>query len=321
MTQQTTKTLIPLSQRKGLGAFWMRFKKNKWLHLMMFLPIAYFIIFNYVPMYGLQIAFRDYKTRAGIWGSEWVGLEHFKTFFEYYKWGTIVKNTLVISMYSLVVGFPIPIILALIIHVNENEKLKKVTQNLSYIPHFISTVVLVGILMQVMNPVTGIVGSIARMFDINITSDFRYSNESFRHLYVWSGVWQGMGWGTIIYTSALSSVSQELHEAATIDGASRLRRVFSVDLPSILPTIAVMLIMRFGSIMSVGYEKVFLMQSNLNLETSEIISTYVYKFGLGENNLSYGSAVNLMNSVINTSLLLLVNWITNRLTDNEVGLI
>lgn len=321
MAKQATAAPVLRDDRKGWHGFWLRFKRNKWLHLMMVLPMAYIIIFQYLPMYGLQIAFRDYRARAGIWGSEWVGLANFREFFGYYKWPTIVKNTLGLSLYSLVVGFPIPIVLALMIHVNEHKRLKKLAQNISYIPHFISTVVMVGILFQVLNPVTGIVGSVSRYFGVSTTTDFRYSNEAFRHLYVWSGVWQNMGWSTIIYVSALSSVSQELHEAATIDGASRLRRVFSVDLPAIMPTVAIMLILRFGSIMSVGYEKVFLMQSSLNLDTSEIISTYVYKFGLGENKLSYGAAVNLMNSVINTTLLLLVNKIASVITDDEVGLL
>lgn len=287
---------------------------------MIIFPLAYVVIFHYLPMYGLQMAFRDYKPRSGIWGSEWVGLGNFREFFNYYKWPNLVKNTLAISLYQIAAGFPIPVLLALVLHVNEFGPLKKLAQNISYIPHFISTVVMVGLLFQLLNPVSGLWGAIQRLFGLHNYVDLMANKDTFRHLYVWSGIWQSMGWSTIIYVSALSSVSQELHEAAKIDGASRWRRVLSVDLPAILPTVSIMLILRFGHVMGVGYEKVYLMQNTLNLSQSEVISTYVYKTGLGNNEFSYGTAISLMNSVINTSMIILVNWITNRLTDNEVGL-
>ena len=307
-------------EQTGLQKFWMTFIKNWQLHLMILLPFAYLAIFHYGPMYGLQIGFRDYSARGGIWNSEWVGLGQFATFFRYYRWADIIWNTLAISLYQILAGFPIPIVLALVIHVNTYKGLKKVAQNISYIPHFISVVIMVGILNTVLNPISGMLGAITRMTGGNYMTDVRGSEDAFRHLYVWSGVWQSMGWSTIIYVSALSAVPDELHEAAKLDGASRLRRVWSVDLPTILPTIAIMLIMRFGSIMSVGYQKAYLMQNSMNIRVSEIISTYVYKKGLGQNNLSYGSAVGLMNSVVNTTMVVVVNWITNVLTDNEMGL-
>ncbi len=300
--------------------FWIKFKKNWQLHLMIIFPLAYLILFSYVPLYGIQIAFKDYSPRLGIWDSPWVGLKHFKKFFDFYRWPNLVGNTLAISLYQIICGFPIPIILALIIHVNTGTALKKVAQNVSYVPHFISLVVMIGILNTVLNPVTGFLGQIYKLFGVIGADDIRGSKEAFRHLYVWSGVWQTMGWSSIMYISALSAVPDELHEAAKLDGASRLRRVWSVDLPTILPTICLMLIMRFGSIMSVGYQKAYLMQNNMNLETSEIISTYVYKKGIQQNNMSFGTAIGLLNSAINMVLVFTVNAITNWLSDNELGL-
>lgn len=287
---------------------------------MMLFPVVYVFLVSYLPMYGIQIAFRDYQARLGITGSPWVGLKYFEQFFQYYRWKNIIINTVAISLYSIAAGFPIPIFLALIINVNRHRILKKVTQNISYLPHFISTVVMVGILNQVFNPLTGLIGTLQRMTGIIIPIDIRGSASSFRHLYVWSGIWQGMGWSAIIYVSALSSVSMELHEAAEIDGASRFRRIFVVDLPAIIPTICIMLILRFGSVMSVGFEKTYLMQRQTNLNTSEVISTYVYKFGLLTNSLSYGTAIGLMNNVINTCFVLLANWITNAISGGEQGL-
>ena len=311
---------VKLVAQTGFQKFCANFIKNWQLHLMILLPFAYLAIFHYFPMYGLQIGFRKYTAKLGIWGSEWVGLGQYAEFFSYYRWGNLIWNTLALSLYAILAGFPIPIILALVIHVNTYKGLKKVAQNISYIPHFISVVILVGILNTVLNPVSGMLGSISQLMGTGYMSDVRGSKTAFRHLYVWSGIWQSMGWSTIIYVSALSAVSEELHEAAKLDGASRLRRVWSVDLPTIMPTVAIMLIMRFGSVMSVGYQKAFLMQNSMNIEVSEIISTYVYKQGLGKNNMSYGSAVGLMNSVVNTAMVVVVNWITNRLTDNEMGL-
>ena len=193
-------------------------------------------------------------------------------------------------------------------------------QNVSYIPHFISLVVMIGILNTVLNPVSGFIGYINRQLGTTGYVDIRGSKEAFRHLYTWSGIWQATGWNTIIYVSALSGVPDELHEAAKIDGASRLRRVFSVDFPTILPTVALLLIMRFGSIMSVGYQKAYLMQNGMNIDVSELISTYVYKQGIKNGNMSFGTAIGLLNSVINTFLVFFVNWITNLLSDNELGM-
>lgn len=300
--------------------FWIRFKKNWQLHLMVLLPLAYLILFHYVPMYGITIAFKDYSPRAGIMASPWVGLKHYEKFFGYYLWPQLVWNTLALSLYSIFAGFPIPIILALILHVHTGKTLKKVAQNISYIPHFISLVVMVGILNTVLNPVSGFIGYFNRIMGNVSYDDIRGSKTAFRHLFIWSGIWQSAGWSTIIYVSALSGVPEELHEAAKIDGASRLRRVFSVDFPTILPTVALMLIMRFGSVMSVGYQKAYLMQNATNIAVSEIISTYVYKKGIQSGDMSFGTAVGLLEAVINMILVFLVNWVTNILSDNEMGL-
>lgn len=300
--------------------FWINFKKNWQLHLMILLPLAYVLLFNYGPMYGLQIAFREFNNKKGIWGSEWVGLYHFERFFANRKWAFYLRNTLTISFYQIIAGFPIPIILALILHVSEKKTLKKIVQNVSYLPHFISVVILVGILNQLFSPYSGIYKVICQNLGILQPDDIRTDPDAFYHLYVWSGIWQQMGWSAIIYVASLSSVSPELHEAAKIDGASRWKRVLNVDIPSILPTICMMLILRCGSIISVGHEKVLLMQYDSNREVSEIISTFVYEKGIGNFDYSFGAAVGLMNTVVNTAMIVFVNWVTDRLSDGENSL-
>ena len=333
--------------------FWLRLRRNWMLHAMMVLPMFYYFLFEALPLYGLQIAFRDYSAADGIFDSAWIGLKHYIEFFSDWEWTHIVVNTVAISFYQICAGFPIPIILALVIHINQKKVLKKLTHNVAYIPHFISVVVMVGLLNQVLHPNFGIIaavyhsagdlllkgadlleaipGSIAFIdgfagtmrswaANSNNVPDIRFLENTFRHLYVWSGVWQNMGWSTIIYVAALSGVSSELHEAAKIDGASRWRRVLSVDLPAIMPTISIMLIMRFGSIMSVGYEKVYLMQKSMNIDVSEVISTYVYKKGIANGRQSFGTAIGLLNSAINSGMVILVNKISSWLTDGEAGL-
>ncbi len=320
MANQSVATATTLVKKTPFERFAVNFKRNWQLHLLILLPLIYYILFHYVPMFGLQIAFRDYRVKRGVFGSEWVGIAQFTKFFANNMWSKYVWNTFIIALYSIIAGFPIPIILALMLHVNERPVLKKLTQNVSYIPHFISVVVLVGIMNRIFDPYTGIWGVIQKAVGSFGASDLMGEPKAFIHLYVWSGVWQGMGWGAIMYVSALSSVPMELHEAARIDGASRWKRVLNVDLPAIMPTICIMLIMRFGGILNVGYEKVYLMQSAGNIDQSEVISTYVYKAGLGKNDLSYGTAVGLMNSVIGTAMVILVNWVTNKLSDGENGL-
>lgn len=296
---------------------------HQWqLHLLILLPVIYLFIFHYWPMYGAQIAFRQYRAKDGISGSEWVGLKWFEKFLTSYNFQQIFKNTLLVSFYQILVGFPIPVFFALMINALPSERFKKFTQTVTYMPHFISVVVIVSIVNLIFSPINGLYGTIFRLFGGDgYPYDFRGMANTFRHIYVWSGVWQNLGWDTIIYTAALASVSQDHHEAAMIDGASRWKRVLHVDLPAILPTVGIMLIMRCGRVMTIGFEKVYLMQSTLNLSTSEIISTYVYKTAMGASSqFSYAAAIGLFNSVINCILLVLVNWISKKVSSNEVSL-
>ena len=308
--------------QKRLQLTWKHFKRDWQLWAIIILPVIYYAIFEYGPMYGIQIAFRDYRPRAGITGSEWVGLKWFIKFLKSPNFGLIFKNTIILSLYSMVVSFPIPIVFALILNALENKKYKSFAQTVTYLPHFISMVVMISILQMIFSPVSGIYGNVYRLLGgEGYPADFRGLASSFRHLYVWSGIWQELGWSTIIYTSALSAVSQEHHEAAMIDGASRLKRIWHIDLPTIMPTIATLLILRFGSLIGVGFEKTFLLQSPLNLDVSEVISTYVVKVGLNSfRSFSYGTAVSLFNTAINLILMFIVNKISKKITEDEVSL-
>lgn len=301
--------------------FVRRFKRDWQLHLLILFPVIYLIIFKYVPMYGAQIAFRDYRVRDGIWGSEWVGLKWFLKFWGMPDFWDIMLNTVTLAAYSLFLTFPIPIFMALLINVMRNEKGKKLVQTISQAPHFISVVVLVAILNQVFSPINGLYGAMFRMFGgEGYPADIRTQASAFPHMYVWSAVWQQCGWNTIIYLASLSAVSNELHEAAQIDGATRWKRVLNIDLPTVTGTIGIMLILRCGHVLSIGFEKVFLMQNDLNLSTSEVVSTYVYKYGLGKAEYSFGSAVGLFNSVVNVIMMLSVNKISALASQGDVSL-
>lgn len=296
-----------------------RIKKSLQLYLIFLLPLIWFIIFRYVPMYGLQIAFKDYKAADGIWGSKWVGLANFNKFFNSYVFTRVVTNTLGITIYNLVAGFPIPIILAIALNVTYRNKFKKVTQYVTYMPYFISTVVMVGIVMQFLNPRIGIVNKFITALG-GKAIDFMGVPEFFKSIYVWSGIWQHTGWNSIIFLAALSSISQELHEAAMIDGASRFKRVIHIDLPGIMPTAIILLIMNCGQLMNVGFEKVFLMQNPLNLRSSQVIATYEYSVGLksAAANFSYATAIGFFNSAINLLLIIIVNKIAKTTTETSL---
>lgn len=309
-----------LVKKSKFQRFLMNARQNWQLHLMLLLPAVYVILFSYVPMYGIQLAFKKYTPRKGIWGSEWVGFSNMIKFFEYYRWPNLVWNTIALNIYDLCLYFPMPIVLALALHCYTGKFLKSLTQNISYIPHFISLVIMVGIINSVLNPVTGFIRHIYNLFGVEGDVDIRGNKDAFRLLYTLTDLWQGMGWSAIIYISALSAVPEELHEAAKMDGASRLRRVWSIDIPTLMPMVALQLILRMGGMMSLGYQKAYLMQNDMNMDTSEIISTYVYKSGLISGNMDFGTAVGLMEAVINTGLVFVVNKITNLLTDNEMGL-
>ena len=306
---------------KQKSLFAKHFYRDRQLYLFMLIPVIYLAVFAYYPMFGVQIAFKNFQAARGIFGSSWVGLRHFRTFFNSYQFPRVFKNTIILSFYSLAAGFPLPILFALILNVVRKQRFKKFVQTVTYIPHFISIVVVVGMLQRIFSPFTGAYGYIARMVLGANPGVLLGKADTFRHFYVWSGIWQEMGWSTIIYIAALSTVNTELYEAAQIDGASRFKCIIHVDFPAILPTAAILLILRFGQIMSVGYEKVLLMQTDLNLETAEVISTYVYKVGLQSGgNFSYATAIGLFNSVINCVILLIVNKTANKLSEGDYGL-
>ena len=300
--------------RKNINTvpFRVRLWRGRYYYLMLLPAIIYTILIKYVPMYGLQIAFKNFKISLGIWGSKWVGFRNFADFFNSYSFEQLLVNTFAVSFYSLIVGFPIPIIIALIL--NEiKSKYKNVVQTILYAPHFISTVVLVGIMVSLFSPSQGAVNTLLGMLGIEPIYFFG-SPKYFRHLYVWSGVWQGMGWSAIIYLAALSGVDVALHEAADIDGASRLQKIFYINIPTILPTVIIMLILQLGKIASVGYEKVYLMQNDLNVATAEVISTYVYKRGVLGGSYSFSAAVGLFNNLVNVTMLLISNTISKRVS-------
>ena len=294
---------------------------NRWqIYLLLLLPVTYLIVFSYVPMSGLVLAFKKYNVNDGIWGSPWVGMKNFQRFFQSYKFRLVMKNTLVLSLYSLAVSFPIPILFALFLNALPGKRYKKIIQTVTYVPHFISTVVMVGLLFQILNNRNGIYGSLYTLITQKTAPNLLSDGSKFKHIYVWSGVWQSAGYNAIIYIAALAGVDQSLHEAAQIDGASRFQRIFYVDVPAILPTASIMLILAVGNIMNVGFEKVFLMQNSLNMNDSEIVSTYVYKVGLasGVTDFSLSTAIGMFNSVINFILLLLANEGSKRLNGNGI---
>lgn len=293
--------------------------RKNWDLYLLFLPVlTFFIIFRFLPMYGLQIAFKDFSPFKGIAASSWVGFKHFERFFRSYYFTRLLKNTLGISVYYLVVGFPVPIIFALMLNEVKSKYFKKTLQMVTYAPHFLSTVVLVGMLTVFLSPRTGIVNLILQsVFKIGPIS-FMTEPAWFKTIYVFSGIWQNFGWQSIIYIAVLASVPVELYEAATMDGATKLQRIRYIMLPAILPTAIILLIMSTGRVMNIGFEKVFLMQNEVNMEASDIISTYVYTAGLLEGQYSFSSAVGLFKSVINFILILSVNKISKKVTNTSL---
>ncbi|MEG0766144.1 MAG: ABC transporter permease subunit [Clostridia bacterium] len=293
-------------------------KKNYQLYLLILPALAVVIIFHYVPMYGIQLAFKDYRGVLGITGSHWVGFKHFIKLFSSYNFNIILMNTLSISFYSIVFAFPPPILFALLLNELRSEKFKKVVQTVTYIPHFISTTILVAMLFAMFNQSTGIVNiGLNNLFGVQ-PIPFMQWDRWFRFIFVFSGIWQVAGFGAILYIAVLSTVDPSLHEAAIIDGANRLQRVWYINVPCLIPTIVILLILRTGSIISVGFEKVFLMQNTLNLHVSEVLSTYVYKLGLIDTRYDFSTAVGLFTSLVNCMMLLLVNMISRALGENSL---
>jgi putative aldouronate transport system permease protein len=267
-------------------------------------------------MYGVQIAFKNFSPARGIWGSPWAGLEQFRRFFRSFQSRTVIANTFILSLYGLAAGFPLPIVFALMLNSLGQPKYKRFLQTLTYMPHFVSTVVLVGMITLFLSP-RGLFGNISNLLGIT-PKNILAIPEAFRHAYVWSGVWHNMGWGSIIYLAALSSVDPALYEAATIDGASKWQKIIHIDIPSIAPTIIILLILRTGDILSVGFEKAFLMQNSLNLLKSEVITTYVYKVGIQNTQYSFSAAVGLFNNLINFAVLVLVNRISRKVSETSL---
>lgn len=300
-------------KRKGVL---QRLLRDYQLYLLVLPVIIWYAIFAYAPMYGLQIAFKDYNGALGITGSPWVGFKHFESFFRsYYAW-TLIKNTVILALYSMAASFPFPIILALMLNELKSARYKKFVQTVVYAPHFISIVVLVGMLNLFFAP-HGLINNIRDAVGLE-AANYITSPGAFRHLYVWSGIWQGTGWGAIIYLAALSSVDPGLHEAAMIDGASRMQRIWHINIPAILPTATILFIMNAGSLLSVGFEKAFLMKNDLNSDTAYVISLYIYDRGIVKTDFSFSAAVGLMNNVVNFFLVMLVNRIAKSLSDTSL---
>ncbi len=282
-------------------------------YVLTLLPLAYLILFRYEPIYGLQIAFRDFKARKGIWGSPWVGLKYFEMFLTATSAWQVIGNTFILSIYSLLAGFPIPIILAVCLNEVKRSSVKKTIQMATYVPFFISTVVLVSLINQFTDQNSGIINILIKSITgsaVNFSGEIRF----FRHLYVWSGVWQTTGYSAIIYIAALSGVNPELYDAALVDGTNKLQRICNIDLPCILPTIVTLFVLNCGQMLSIGFEKVYLMQNNINLSQSEVISTYVYKLGLQNGNFSMSTAVGMFNSLVNFVLLIACNVVSKKIT-------
>ncbi len=315
----------PVKARAGAGikkeSYGARCKKDwykNWKLYLIFLPVLiYYIIFMYGPMYGAVIAFKDFNPMKGILGSDWVGMKHFVDFFSSPDFGKLLFNTLNISISSLVFGFPAPIILALMLNEVQKGWYKKTIQTVTYMPHFISLVVVCGLIKIFVND-SGIITNVLSGIGLVPAEDMLGDKSKFVPIYVISGIWQEIGWGSIIYIAALSGINQELYEAASIDGAGRWRQLFAVTLPGILPTIVIMLILRVGSIMSVGFEKIILLYNPLTYDTADVISSYVYRRGLLESNFSYSTAVGLFNSLVNFILLIAANQISKRANDTSI---
>ena len=295
----------------------MRLLRRNWMYYVFLAPaLVYLLVFSYIPLYGIQIAFKRFSPGLGILGSPWAGFYHFSTFFNSYQFFTLIKNTLGLSLYMLAANAPIPVVLALLLHYCVFNRFKKFTQTITYAPYFISMVVLVGmiiVLLSLNGPVNQFIMRLGgeRIF-------FMGKPELFRHIYVWSGVWQRTGWSSIIFIATLTSVSPELHEAAIVDGANKLQRIIHIDLPSIMPTFIILMILNTGQVMSLGFEKAFLMQNSVNIEVSEIISTYVYKVGLGNAQFSYSTAIGIFNNAVNFILLISVNKIARHISGTSL---
>ncbi|MBS4206039.1 ABC transporter permease [Lederbergia citrea] len=296
---------------------WKKIRKHWQLYFLVAIPLVFLITFKYVPMAGIVIAFKDYSVVKGIAGSDWVGMKYFKYFFDSPNFALLIKNTLGLSIYGLIVGFICPIILALALNEVANARFKKFVQTVTYAPYFISTVIMVSIIILFLSPSAGLINNILGFFGIE-AKNFLGNPAYFKSIYVWSDVWQNTGYATIIYLAALAGVDTELYEAAKVDGANRFQKIMNVDIPGIMPIIIVLLILNVGNIMSLGFEKIYLLQNPLNINSSEVIATYVYKVGLLGANFSFAAAVGLFNSIVNFILIISANSISKRFSSSSL---
>ncbi len=317
MKHQTLPSLsVDIRKNTRWALFKKNIKKDRYLLLLIAPVIIYFIIFKYLPMVGIVIAFQDYLPASGFLGNKWVGFKWFKQFFESIYFFRLLRNTFLISFYSLIWGFPVPIIFALMLNEAKDGLYKRTVQTVSYLPHFISLVITVGIVADMVST-QGIVNRLVQLFG-GEPIDFMRSNQWFRTLYVTSGIWQSFGWNSIIYLAAISGIDTQLYEAAIVDGASRMHRIWHITIPGILPTAIILLILNCGRMLSVGSEKIILMYSPITYKTADVISTYVYRRGILGADYSFATAVGVFNSSINLILLLTVNWISRRVSETSL---
>ncbi|WP_214628166.1 ABC transporter permease [Paenibacillus agaridevorans] len=291
-------------------------RRNKYIYLMALPVVAYYIIFQYLPIYGIQIAFRDYSPSAGFLNSPFVGLKHFLNFFDSYYFWRLIKNTVMINFYELIFGFPMPILFALLLNEIRRSWFKRTVQTISYLPHFISVVIIAGMITDFVAR-DGLINQFIMLLGGDAIP-FLQKAEWFRTIYVGSGIWQGLGWSTIIYLAAISNIDPTLYEAATVDGAGRFRQALHITIPGIVPIVIIMLILQMGYMMSVGHEKIILLYNPITYETADVISTYVFRKGILEANYSFSTAVSLFNSVINFALLILANNISRRVSETSL---
>lgn len=312
----------PINRHKLKESFWQRaindVKKNKVLYLIVSPVVLFYVLFCYVPMYGVLIAFQRFEPALGVFGSDWVGFDNFKDFFTNIYFWRVLRNTLTISLNSIIFGFPAPIILALSIYELTAKRFVKTVQTVTYLPYFISVVVVVGLIKDFTSS-SGIITQFFSMFGMPMQS-MLMDKSLFVPIFIISDIWQGIGWGSIIYLAALTSINTELYEACRIDGGGRIRQLITVTLPGIMPTIVILLILRLGGILSVGYEKIILMYNEATFETADVISSFVYRAGLQERNWSFATSVGLFNSVINIMVLVGANYLSRKLTDSEASL-
>jgi len=322
--QLTTRKSMNKTVRAGGAAapppYWMRLLRdlriNKYIYIMALPVVAYYIIFHYIPIYGIQIAFRDYAPTTGFLNSPFVGFKHFISFFNSYYFWRLIRNTLMINIYELIFGFPMPIIFALLLNEIRRSWFKRTVQTISYLPHFISIVIIAGMMTDFLAR-DGVINQFIVMLG-GEAIPFLQKPEWFRTIYVGSGIWQGLGWSSIIYLAAISNIDPTLYEAATVDGAGRFRQVLHITIPGIMPIIIILLILQMGYMMSLGHEKIILLYNPLTYETADVISTYVFRKGILEASYSFSTAISLFNSVINFALLILANYISRRVSETSL---